>query len=601
MAFFIRRPTALASLFASLSLLLVPSCSSSDDTSNPQPSDVGVDAGAQTDADITSDDVVVRFVNRWGHSDDAPVERPSRFGTYSATIVAIVDGKDTTFQPRTRDDGALVFTGVPRAPYILESRVARTAAPADDPVYLVRYPIDGRRNVELGSDYWARPDATVMTDDTKLALTVQAPRGIVDGDTFSWIGLRSYFYRETRFVDQDDSGVQNLPADGATSAQDWTFDSSALSMPYGEEASGLPSADANDDLSIVQGRTETKTTPVDVTDPLSRFDPWRSISSTSVIGVLHAASPDFANGKTNTVTGTLDAPPKTETFTIDFHGTTFDVVREALDAPDPITQSTVRITMSQEAGAGPTVYTSVAPTSWTFSASAVGRPADLGCFPYPTSTACDPDACAIGCENARHGYVHPGELSKFIYEGPRVYDTGMRDFYSVDYTFYSEVKLPDGSRRYLSGGVADSFPRTTSEPSFSLEVGPPSAITIDGSTIPWDDTISSIPDDHAPVVAFNPATHGAPEHHRVYLIDLTPDLGKDPYDARSSSTVAMIITRESSVSIPKEQLRSGHTYYVRVMASKEGWTIGEPAPRTSIYRTSIYSAPFVFGSAPPAQ
>ncbi len=596
MPFVVRRPTALASIFASLSLLLVPACSSSDDASNGRPND------AESDAGVESDDVVVRFANRWGLADNALVERANRYGTNSPTIVATVDGKETTFQPTVRDDGAFVFTGVPRAPYVLESRLKRTSAPAEDPIYLVRYPIDGMRNVEMGEDYWGRPDATVMTDDTKLALTVQAPQGIVHGDTFSWLGLHSYFYRAATFYEEDDSGtVHNPPAPDATSSQDWTFDSAALYMPYGEDASGLPSAAANDDLLILQDRTEGKTRPIDDADPLARFDPWHVVNSNTVIGVLHAASPDFANGKTNTVTGTLEAP-KTETFTIDFHGGTFDAVRDALGAPDEITRSTVRISMSQEAGAGPAVYTSVAPTVWTFYASAQRKPVDLSCFPNPQSTTCQPDVCTIGCENARKGYIHAGELSKFAYQGPRVYDTGMRDFYYVSYSYSTEVKLPDASSRFLTGGVSDSFPRTTSEPSFSLEVGPPSAITVDGNTIAWGSTIAAIPDDHAPVVAFTPATKGDPEYHRVELIDLTPDLGKNLETPRMNLTVALFYTHESSVSLPKDQLRSGHTYYVRVMASKEGWKIGERAPRNSVYRTSIYSAPFVFGTAPaPAQ
>ncbi|MBN9166568.1 MAG: hypothetical protein BGO98_46225 [Myxococcales bacterium 68-20] len=590
---FARRPTALASLFASLSLLLVPACSSSDDGSSGKPS-----ADAGSDTGVESDDVVVHFANRWGHADNAPVERASRYGTRTPTIVATVDGKETTFQPTVRDDGAFVFTGVPRAPYVLESRFQRTSAPAEDPIYLVRYSIDGGRNVEMGDDYWGRPDATVMTDDTKLALTVQAPQGIVEGDSFSWLGLHSYFYRAGTFVVDDESGgVQNPPTADATSSQDWTFDSTALAMPYGEDASGLPSATANDDLLILQDRTEGKNTPIDPADPMSRFEPWRLVSSNTVIGVLHAASPDFANGKTNTVTGTLEAP-KTESFTIDFHGGTFDAVRLALGAPDETTNSSASISMSQEAGAGPAVYTSVAPTTWTLSTGARRKPVDLSCFPNPQSATCNPDVCTIGCENARKGFVHPGELSKFAYEGPRVYDTGMRDFYAVSYTYYTEVKLPDESSRFLSGGVSDSFPRTTSEPSFSLEVGPPSAITVDGKAIAWDSTIASIPDVHAPVVAFTPATKGAPEYHRVELIDLTPDLGKPLETARKYLTVALFITHDASVSIPKDQLRSGHTYYVRVTATKDGWKIGERAPRTSVYRTSIYSAPFVFGTAP---
>lgn len=597
---FARRPSALASLFASLSLLLVPACSSSDGANGaPRDGDAGVESGG--DAGVESNDVIVRFVNRWGHADNAPVEKANRYGTHSPTIVASVDGKETTFEPTVRDDGAFVFTGVPRAPYVLEARLKRTAAPAEDPVYLVRYPIDGRRNLEMGEDYWGRADATAMTDDTKLALTVQAPKGIADGDSFSWLGLHSYFYRAVTFYDGDVvEGIQNPPTGDATSSQDWTFDSTVLEMPYGDDASGLPSAAANDDLLILQDRTERKKMPIDPADPLARFAPWSSFNSNTVIGVLHAASPDFANGKTNTVTGTLEAP-KTERFTIDFHGGTFDAVRLAIGAPDE-TRSFARISLSQEAGAGPAVYTSVAPEAWSLSASAQRTPVDLSCFPNPESTTCVPDACAIGCENARKGHLHPGELSKFAFEGPRVFETGMRDFYSVSYTYYTDVKLPDASSRTLSGGVSNSFPRTTSEPSFGLELGPPSAITVNGNALVWDGTIASIPDDRAPVVAFTPATEGAPEHHRVEVIDLTPDLGNEIEAPRPSLTVALLYTHDASVSIPTDVLRSGHTYYVRVAAIKDGWKFGERATRSWMYRTGIYSAPFVFGMAlPPAE
>ncbi len=593
MPLLVRRPSALASLFATVSLVLVPACSSSD-KNDTKPNDTGT----ENDAGVESDDVVVRYVNRWGHADDTVVEKANRYGTYSPTIIATVDGKEVTFQPTVRDDGAFVFTGVPRAPYILESRFKGTSAPAEDPSYLIRYPIDGLRNLEMGGDYWGRPDATTMTEDTKLALTLQVPEGIADGDTFSWLGLHSYFYRAATFYDGDESeGIQNPPAADATSSQDWTFDGTVLFMPYGEDASGLPSAAANDDLLLLQDRTERKRMPSDPADPLARFAPWATINSNRVIGVLRVPSPDFANGKTNTVTGTLDAP-KTESITIDFHGEAFDAVREALGAPDETTRSTARVTMSQEAGAGPVVYTSVAPDPWSISATAQRKPVDLSCFPDPGSTTCDPNTCAIGCENARQGYIHPGELSKLTFEAPRVYDTGMRDFYSVSYSYNTEVKLPDGSSRYLSGGVSDSFPRTTSTPSFSLEVGPPSAITVDGKALAWEEMIASIADDHAPVVAFTPATKGAPEYHRVELIDLTPDLGKDLEAPRTSVTVAAFYTHDPSVTVPKEQLRSGHTYYVRVAAAKEGWKFGERSPRNTTYRTSVYTAPFVFGAAP---
>jgi hypothetical protein len=592
---FARRPTALAALFASLSLVAVVACSSSDDDTSKNQANNG-DAGQENDAE--SDDVVVRFANGWGYGDNAHVDRPNYFGTYSPTIVATVDGKETTFQPTVRADGAFVFTGVPRASYVLETRFKSAAAPAEDPIYLRRYAIDGARNLEMGEDYWGRPDATVMTADTKLALTVQAPKGIMSGDTFSWLGLHSYFYRTARFVDGDSSGgILNPPTENATSTQDWTFDTTVLDTPYGVEASGLPSAGANDDLLILQDRTEGRDTLADAADPMSRFAAWRVISDNKVIGVLRAASPDFANGKTNTVSGALEAP-KTETFTIDFHGDTFTAVREAIGAPEDTLRSTARVSLTQEAGPGPAVYTSVAPTVWTFSASSSRKPVDMSCFPDPASSACNPDTCAIGCKAAYKGYLHAGELSKFVYEGPRVYETGMRDFYSISYSFSSPVTLPDQTVRFLSGGVSDYFARTTSEPSFSLEVGPPSAITVDGNAIAWSGSIASIPDDHGPVIAFTPATKGNPEYHRVELVDLTPDLEKNTDAARVSLSVAMIFTHDSSVSIPKDQLRSGHTYYARVMAVKDGWKMGEHAPRTAIYRTSIYSAPFVFGTAP---
>jgi hypothetical protein len=362
----------------------------------------------------------------------------------------------------------------------------------------------------------------------------------------------------------------------------------------------LPSAASNDDLLILQDRTEGLGVDIDGSDPLSPFNPWHAMGSNTVIGVLHAQAADFANGKTNTVTGSLE-PPKTENFTFDFHGDTYAVLRDAIGAPVETTSSSARISMSQEVGTGPAVYTSVAPTAWTLYASSRRKPVDLSCFP-DQSTVCNPEVCTIGCDNAKKGWIDPGELSKFAYVGSRVYDTGMRDFYAVSYTYYTEVTLSDGSDRYLSGGVSDSFPRTTSSPSFSLEVGPPSNITLDGKAVVWD-TIPSIAEDHAPVIAFTPATKGAPEYHRIELVDLTPDLGKSIEQPRTSVTVAIAFTNDGTVTFPKEQFRSSHTYYVRVTASKDGWTIGEHAPRNTMHRTTVYSAPFVFGTppSPPAQ
>ncbi len=570
-----------------VSSFVLLACSSSESSGGAAPPPSASDAGG---GPAPLADVVISQIDRFGHATGNPTDVVvTKTKWVSAAAIVTVDGATKTLPGTARPDGSIAIAGVPAGPWVLDMRMLPVGSRETDPPLVVRYPIDGARTVRFGSNYWARKDAVALTPATKLALTVNAPAAFVDGDTLSWIGLRSYFFRETAYANPDpvpSEGHANVPEVNAMASSGWTVDASVLDAPYGPEASGLPSAAAGDDLTIVQTRA------VKVSRDGEHMIPWTSFDEKSVVGVLDAASASFANGTTNTVTGTL-AAPSTEELTIDFRGTTYASMRAAAGYPkDARARATIR--MSQEAGPGPELFTSAAPVAWSLGASSLPKVTEPSCFP-PPSTRCEPAACEVGCAAASDGFVDPGDFS-YTFDAPRVYPTGMRDVYDASYAYSWSWKFPGpgGGAVQLSSAASTTRPKTGTTATFALELGPVRNARIDDAILAWagESTISA---SAAATVRFDAPELGTPEYYEVAVTELMPDASAKVDDPRTSRTVARLFTRTTSAAIPAGVLRDGHYYYVRVYAMRDGRDFAEPSITKSNESrwTSIFLPPFV--------
>ncbi|HVJ90918.1 MAG TPA: fibronectin type III domain-containing protein, partial [Labilithrix sp.] len=435
------------------------------------------------------------------------------------------------------------------------------------------------RAIRLGANYWARPGAPLLTSTTKLALSVSAPEELQYGDVLEWVGLRSYFY--TSFsVDSDYTGGQtNVPAANATSTSDWTIDGDQLASPYGPEALGLPSAGG--DLRLLQTRESIVKRAGD------RFVPWNVFDKSEVIGVLEVNAPNFLPETTNTVAGTL-APPTRESITIDFKGSTFASIRQDANYGSSA-RASVRITMVQEAGNGSEYFASVAPESW--SVRTESRPNVLipTCFPDEALT-CNPLACPEGCSYASEGFIDPADLS-YTFDAPRSITTGIRDIVSVVYTYSANRTVPGVGTLRLSASASAERPRTGNTVALALELGPPlrAGFEIEGSELTSPEgELPLVRSSDTVTVRFDPPALGSPEYYEVEIRELLPASGL-------GSSVARILTRETSVPIPAGVLRPGSYYYARVYAKRDGRDFAEPylLKNESRISTAVFTAPFM--------
>ena len=556
-----------------LPILLVAACSSSEPSPNggapPAVVDGTPDGGAPTDG---TREVRIRSIHRFGHESGNITEVAAAEDDWvSGAAIVSVDGNERVIPGTVQPDGSIVISGVPRGPWVLE---LRERASGDAPPVVLQYPVDGVDVVRLGSDYWARKDVVPMAPATKLALTASAPAGFVTGDTFSWLGVRSYFYREVEYAPevQPEEGQVNVPAEDATSSTAWTINGDVLDQPYGPEASGLPAA--GDDLKIVQSRRQRVTLEGD------RFDPWTFPRRTDAIGVLDAASVSFVNGTTNTITGTL-TPPATQSLTVDV-GARYATIRDDAGYPKA-TRASATLRMYQEAGQGPGFFTSLGPVSWSLDAQSVvkPRPEFPQCFPEAAGARCDPSACDVPCDEATDGYIDPGSF-RHLFDVPRLYASGMRDVYDVSYTYFLAVSLPDGSSATLSAAASTTRVLTGSKVAFELELGPVRNLRFDGKALPWDggEPLASPPQ----TISFEPPSHGTPEYYDVKLRELGAE----------SRVAARIYTRQTSVKIPADVLRRGRSYHVIVDAVRDGRDFSQPALHKSdaIDRTGVFSPLF---------
>lgn len=575
MAHFAHRTTFVTSL-ALLGLYGV-ACSSSD---SAEPS-TSADGGTN---EVQDDDVHIRQIDKVGFSTGTPTDVTTTKRKITSVTALVTEGANTrAIAGSVNADGSAVIEGVPRAPYVLE--LVSATAVAGDPDFVVRYPIDGAREIRLGENYWVRPGTVAFTPTSKLALSVDVPRGTMGGDNFSWIGLRSYFYRDTVYYPNDPEsdpivGQTNVPADGDTSTSAWTFDGDQLGMPYTTEASGLPAE--GDDLKLVQTRFSSVVRGDDA------FEPWDSFGRYDAIGVLDVPNPVFTNETTNTITGSLASPP-TEHVTTELKGSTFTALRETGGYPKTAT-ARATFTRTHEAGEGPAYLTSVAPAPWWFTTKSKVHPTDRTCF-LPGTTRCEPSICAIGCENASDGFNDPGDVS-YAFDAPRLATTAMRDVDSVVYTYSYPWTTPDQYTVYLSGSA--SVIRPASSAPVELQLGGVRNVRLNGTSLPWDTTASVAKD---VTLTFEPPTLGTAESYGVTVIELVPDLGIDAGDSvpRQPRNVAYVVTRDASVKLPANVLRSGRYYYVRVSALKDGRSFDTPSisPNDTRLETAVFTPAFV--------
>lgn len=588
--------TVSAALFGVVGV--VAACSSEEGGNAPAPVSESPDAGVGAEA-AASPDVIVTLADRWAFGSGKPIDVPSTRKVVSATISTKASGSEQIIQGTVRPDGAVVFAGVPSGPYVLELRLRFATDAETDPPTLYSYPIDGARAVRLGGNYWGRKDAAPMTAATKLALTLNVPAQLKPADSFEWLGLSSYFYRYARFAPVPDGlepneGETNTPAADATMSSEWTFEERALEQPYGPEASGLPAA--GDDLQIVQSRATNVALDGD------RFVPWNRFVRTEAIGVLDVPSPGFKPDTTNTVTGTLAAPPK-ENVSFAIKGTTFAAMRETqvypLDA-----RARARLTASHEIGQGPGYLTSVAPVSWDIRADSRPNVLVPECF-KPDSYVCSPQLCPDACPAAWSGYVDPGDIA-YSFEAPKVVSTGFRDVYDFSYQYYFFWSSPEGSKT-LSASATIVRPKSGATAPFALELGPVSNVKVrgqleDGGQVPelgeltWDGkNVVPLPPVVVPTVtvSFDKPTLGTPEYYELNVVDL-------PMEG-SARTVARIFTRETTVTIPKGVLQRDRYYYFRIYAVRDGKDFAEPSVTKTDSRmaTGTFTPGFVFTDPTP--
>lgn len=575
MAHFAHRTTFVTSL-ALLGLYGV-ACSSSDSADPSATTDGGTN-------EVQDDNVYVRQIDKIGFSTGTPTDVTTTKRKITSVTALVTEGATTrAIAGSVKADGSAIIEGVPRAPYVLELSTA--SADAGDPDFVARYPVDGAREIRLGENYWGRPGTVALTPTTKLALSVDVPGRVMAGDTFSWLGLRSYFYRDTVFYPNDPEsdpivGQTNIPADGDTSTSAWTFDGDQLGMPYTTEASGLPAE--GDDLKLVQTRASSVVRGDD------DFDPWATLVRYEAIGVLDVPSPVFTNETTNTITGVLASPP-IEHVTTEIKGSTFTALRETGGYPK---STTARATFARthEAGDGPAYLTSVAPQPWWFFAKSKVHPTDRTCFP-PGTTRCEPSICPIGCENASDGLSDPGDVS-YAFDAPRLASTGMRDVDSFTYSYSYAWTTPDEHPVFLYASA--SVLRPASSAPVELQLGAVRNVRINGTSLPWDTTASVAKD---ATLTFEPPTLGTAETYGVTVIELVPDLGIDAGDAlpRQPRNVAYLVTRDTSVKVPANVLRSGRYYYVRVSALKDGRSFDTPSvsPNDTRLETAVFTPAFI--------
>lgn len=561
-------------------MVLLAACARSE-TAPPGPAPAVTTDGGAPDAEAQAEEqpqgpdyaVVVTNVDRYGFSTSFIAEAPSVRNTYERLTI-VVSGEGSTearIEGEESPYGGWGFASVPQRPYILETRGRGVHAPPTDPPTIAQYPINGAKEVRLGTNTWARATASPMAAATKLGLDLTLPVPLAAGDRFEWLGVRSFFYRDTTFPATPPSGQTNVPVAGASTTPGWRLDADFLGSPYGVVGGGLPQP--GDDLAVHQVRTRNVQASAD------RFDPWYGLALTEVVGALDVASPSFDNGQVNTVTGTLASLAK-ETLAVTVDGASFSAIRGAAGYPKTV-RATASVSVGQEPGDGPEIYNAVARPAWSFRTSDKPKVLLPGCFPEALIDVCSPGACAAGCDAASDGFVDPASGS-YTVDAPRLSPLG-RDLYGFTYRYSTTFIEPGGRTHVLSADAVARRPKTVTA-SFALELGPVRNLRVDDAVLPWTAANLSPAVQHA--IRFDPPALGQPEYYEVVVLELEP--------TRSQRTAAQLYTRGTSVAIPDGTLRPDHLYYLQVIAHRDGRDFAEPfltKTDTSV-ATGIFSPPF---------
>jgi len=526
-----------------------------------------------------ADDNTVRVarVDRHGFATGTVSETQNTIYKFvSAAAIVTVDGAVKSIPGTVGADNAITIQGVPNGPYTLEVRTRFPDQQPTDPPDVEQFPIDGARQVRLFSDFWARKDTVGITPTTKIGMTLGAPETFTEGDQFLLAGRRSYFSRRATFgapIPQ-----QNPPNAGANTSTSWTFAAGDLGKDFGDAASGLPSASAADDLTLLHYRQLRGEAAVD------RFDPWHAFTRQEVVGVLEVLAPNFTNETTNAISGTLAAPTR-EQVTVNFRGSTFAAVRSAATYPKNAFAA-AQLTVTHQPGPGPGFTESASPRPWQLAASSTEKPVSLECYPGPDSSLCDPAVCAVGCDKAFDGYRDPGDVT-YSFAAPSVGPTSEgRDFYNYAYTYTFTTPLANGDYATLAASASGRSRKTSSSLSVELELGPVQTMRVDGGELPWTGATVAT----SPTITFAPPALATPTHYRVSVVELKPD-GKG---ATSSRLNGGFVTRATSVTIPEGLLIKGHFYYLRVGALIDDMDSSAPYTLKSEKGliTEVFSPPF---------
>ncbi|MFO0562562.1 MAG: hypothetical protein U0269_31385 [Polyangiales bacterium] len=526
----------------------------------------------------SNNDIRVVFSSRRGFVAGASTEVAA--SSVPARIAVLPPG-DAAPVVATVQQNVATAPGVGVGPNVLELRFAPRAEYPMDPQSLVQYPITTARTVRVGGNYWARPETVAMASDARLTLSVTTTSPIAEKDDFSWISLRSYFYRSVRF-DSTAMTQMGLPAVGATSTSGWTIGASDLALPYGDDASGLPAAASNDDLMLLHSRTTklARNTP--------EFDPWNVAKFTRVIGVLPVTGASFDNRGANLVAGMMVAPQMAP-ITVDFRATSFAALRDG-EVVDARTVMDATLSMSQEAGNGPGYFTSVAVPNWSLSATTGGRPANPTCYPNENRECPDP-SCNGRCDRTVVDVRDPGDLS-YTFDAPRVHTSGMRDVISASVRLTRAWFEPMGDRSaYIMATSSITRLWSAQGAPLQLSINPVRNIMVgDGPPLNWTE-VSAVGD--APRVQFDAPEGTAPEYYVVSVLEVFPAVASaDEY--RFPSVVARVYTRERSLRVPSGVLRAGSLYFLRVAAVRDGRDFAQPYVSMSdeIQSTEVFTPVF---------
>lgn len=522
----------------------------------------------------------VLLVDEWGHLTGQPERVPVDTGRLLAAN-AIVGSGDArrVYEGTLEADGVIRIAGVPEGPWVLELRTRPGEEHPEDPPYVVQHPIvGGEGSVTVGSRYWARRPKETFGENSRLTLNLGVPEGLWDGDSLTFVSVSSLFQRELQF-DSSATNQRNLPESGATTTSGWEVPGSDLLATWGAEASGLPAAARQDDLLVYRETTTRYQAP-----GRQPWEPWGSALLTRADAVADLGGQTLTATDANVLTGTFTAPAMRRV-ALDVKGASFlGALRSAGQYPETA-RSRLTLSFTQEAGAGPGYFASLAPRSWQLSASSQTPAANPACF--PVDGTCDP-ACDA-CDPSRLGAVeHPGDQA-LAFEAPVLYGSGLRDVLTTTYRFSARWVHPSTERPHdLTATATVSAPLAATP--IELTLGPVQALTVNGARLAFNE-FAPAQVGLTPTIAFEAPALGTAEYYTVDFVELDPDQATFGRDSR---VVATVNTTATTVTAPEAVLQAGRYYYLRVAARRDGrkWTTPGDYPADTLLSTAVFTPPF---------